>query len=227
MIPSAVLSIPGVSPSTFPFTPPIPGRVCPRALPLVLWCTNEIGWEIWLERRDAGVRTGQAGLGMLEQGTTPGKSMSRWKGAHCRQGCPCLWAPTPASCQENLPRATCPLDSCPLPSPHTLLYRNPLSWGLVLRDLLAVPMGVSGAQIFQRHAHSPQTLCPLLQHVPRAPIMLHREDRKDICLLFPSSSVLRRHQQWAAPSLCRAPISSLQTENSEGSAGVTSITPRA
>lgn len=36
--------------------------------------------------------------------------------------------------------------------------------------------------------------------------MLHREDRKDICLLFPSSSVLRRHQQWAATSLSSIPV---------------------
>lgn len=191
-----------------PLYSPIPGRVCPRALPLVLWCTNEMGWKICLQQRDAGVRTGQAGLGVLEQGTTPGKSMSRGKGAHCRQGSQCLWAPTAASRQENLPRVTCPLDSHPLPSPHTLTLSNPTEVPChgVLRNLLAVPMGVSGAQIFQRHTNSPQTLCPLPQPVPRAPIMLHREDRKDICLLFPSSSILRRHQQWAGTSLSSVPV---------------------
>lgn len=78
-----------------------------------------MGWEIWLEQRDAGVRTGQAGLGVLEQGTTPGKSMSRWKGAHCRQGCPCLWAP-------HLPpaRGTCPeppVHWIPVHCPHPTL----------------------------------------------------------------------------------------------------------
>lgn len=100
------------------------------------------------------------------------------------------------TCQENL-------ESCPLPSPHTLTLSNStevLCQG-VFRDLLAVPLAVSGAQMSQRHEHSPQTLCPLHQRVPRAPIVLHREDRKDICLLFPSSSVLGRHQQWAATSL--------------------------
>lgn len=167
-----------------------------------------MGWKIWQEERDAGVRTGQAGLGVLEQDTTPGKSMSRWKEAQRRQGSQCLWAPTLASCQENLPRVTCPLDSCPLPSPHTLTLSNPteILCHEVLRNLLAVPMGVSRAQIFQRYANSPQTLCPLPQCVPRALIVLHREDRKDICLLFSSSSILRRHQQWAATSLSSVPV---------------------
>lgn len=91
-----------------------------------------MGWKIWLEQRDAGVRAGQAGLEVLEQGRTPGRSMSRWKGAHCRQGCPCLWALIPASCQESLPCPEPPgvLSTALTPHSHTVqLYRNPLSWG--------------------------------------------------------------------------------------------------
>lgn len=154
---------------------PIPGRVCPRALPLVLWCANGMGWKIWLEPRDAGVRTGRAGLGVLEQGRTPGKSLSGWKGVAAGGGGRAWGLPHLLSARRTCPE---PPGSCPLPSPHTLTLSNPteiLHHG-VLRDLLAVPMGVSGAQISQTHAPSPQTLCPLPQRVPGAPMELHREE---------------------------------------------------
>jgi len=94
-------------------------------------------------------RAGQGRSGGAGAGQDPGQSVARWKGAGCRQGCPCLWAPAQSS-PEVLPAALTPL--CPG------LQRPPVLG--CLRTSWRYPRGAQEHRHPQRHARSPKRLCP-------------------------------------------------------------------
>lgn len=166
-------------------------------------------WEIWLGR-DACVRVGQGRTWGAGAGQDPGEECNKVEGCHCRQGCPCLWAPAPASCQETLLCPGTPQGPACCPHPTASWVPNPteIPCSGMLGDTMAVPMVGSGAQTPPKtctvcapgspsqgclplHAGGSTHLCSLDTHPGHSDA---REDGKGICLLFPSFSFLGRHE---------------------------------
>lgn len=210
-IPSPVLSCPsrGSAPPHPPFLPSASrGGSVPSLYPQcngvpVKW-TGKFGWG------GGCVRVGQGRTGGAGAGQDPREECNKVEGCHCRQGCPCLWAPAPASCQETLLCPGTPQGPACCAHPTASWVTNPteIPCSGMLGDTLAVPMVGSGAQTPPKictvcapgspsqgclplHAGGSTHLCCLDTHPGHSDA---REDGKGICLLFPSSSFLGRHE---------------------------------